>query len=61
MKNKDQLVSYEELLTTQMLQREAIARILEKKGITTQDEILEEVKALKVEMDEKIKKMGRVN
>ncbi len=61
MKNKDQLVSYEELLTTQMLQREAIARILEKKGITTQDEILEEVKALKVEMDEKIKKMGREN
>ena len=34
MKDKNQLVSYDELLTTQMLQIEAIVRILEKKGIT---------------------------
>jgi len=44
-----------------MLEIQALVRILKKKGITTEDEILEEVKALKVEMDEKIKKMGREN
>ena len=44
-----------------MLEIQALIRILKKKGITTEDEILEEVKALKVEMDEKIKKMGREN
>jgi len=44
MKDKNQLVSYEELITTHMRQIEAIARILEKKGIATQDDILEEVK-----------------
>jgi hypothetical protein len=30
-------------------------------GIATQDDILEEVKQLKIEMEEKIKKMGREN
>ena len=44
-----------------MLEIQALIRILNRKGITTEDEILEEVKALKVEMDEKIKKMGREN
>lgn len=40
---------------------QALIRILTKKGITMEDEILDEVKALKVEMEEKIKKMGREN
>jgi len=44
-----------------MLEIQALIRILVKKGITTQDEILEEVKKLKVEMEDKIKKMGREN
>ena len=44
-----------------MLEIQALIRILKKKGITNEDEILEEVKALKVEMEEKIKKMGREN
>ena len=35
--------------------------MVERKGITNKDEILEEVKKLKVEMEEKIKKMGREN
>jgi len=38
-----------------------LIRILKRKGITNEDEILEEVKKLKVEMEEKIKKMGREN
>ena len=44
-----------------MLEIQALIRILKKKGITNEDEILEEVKALKVVMEEKIKKMGREN
>ena len=44
-----------------MLQIEAIARILEKKGIATQDDILEEVKKFKVEMEDKIKRMSKEN
>ena len=41
--DKNQLVSYDELLTAQMLQIERIERILIKKGITTEDELLEEL------------------
>jgi hypothetical protein len=56
-----EIISNQELLVSNMLEIQALIRILEKKGITTEDEILEEVKALKVEMEEKIKKMGREN
>jgi len=44
-----------------MLEIQALIRILKRKGITDENEILEEVKKLKVEMEEKIKKMGREN
>ena len=54
-----QVITNQELLVSNMLEIQALIRILQKKGITTEDEILEEVKALKVEMDEKIKQMGR--
>ena len=57
----NQVVSNQELLVSNMLEIQALIRILKKKGITNEDEILEEVKVLKVEMDEKIKKMGREN
>ena len=43
---KDKFVSNEELLVSNMLEIQALIRILEKKGITNQDEILEEVKKL---------------
>ena len=55
----NKLVSNEELLVSNMLEIQALIRILEKKGITNQDEILAEVKKLQVEMEEKIKRMGR--
>ena len=61
MKDKNQLISYDELLTTQMLQIEGIVRILIKRGIATEDELLEEVRILKMEMAEKIKKMSKGN
>ncbi len=58
---KDKFVSNEELLVSNMLEIQALIRILKRKGITDEAEILEEVKKLKVEMEEKIKKMGREN
>jgi len=38
-----------------------LIRIIEKKGITNRDKILNEVKKIKAEMEKKIKNMGRVN
>jgi hypothetical protein len=61
MSDQNKIVSNEELLVSNMLEIQSLIRILVRKGITTEDEILEEVKALKVEMDEKIRKMGREN
>jgi hypothetical protein len=59
--SKNKIISNEELIVSNMLEIQALIRILKKKGITTEDEILEEVKALKIEMEKKIKKMGREN
>ncbi|MFC2102951.1 hypothetical protein ACFLSS_00815 [Bacteroidota bacterium] len=44
-----------------MLEIQALIRIPERQGITNQEEILKEVKKLKVEMEDKLKKMGREN
>jgi hypothetical protein len=54
-------VSNEELIISSMLEIQPIIRILERKGITSQAEILEEVKALKAEMEEKIKRNSKEN
>jgi len=56
-----EIINNQELLVSNMLEIQALIRILERKGITNYDEILEEVKKLQVEMEEKIKKMGREN
>ena len=56
-----EIISNEELIFSNMIEIQGIIKILTKKGITTEDEILEEVKKLKAEMEAKIKKMGREN
>ena len=56
-----QIVTNQELLVSNMLEIQALIRILSKKGITSEDEILDEVKMLQVEMEEKIKRMQREN
>lgn len=56
-----EIVRNQELLALNILEIQAQIRILEKKGMTNKDEILEEVKKLQVEMEEKIKKMGKEN
>ena len=53
--------SRKELLVSNMLEIQAIIRILKSKGITTEDEILREVQKLKIEMDELVKKMSKEN
>ena len=55
------LVTIEEILFSNMLEIQALIKILERKGLITQDEILAEVEVLKKEMEEKIRRMGREN
>jgi len=50
-----QIVSFEELLMTQVVQQEALTRLLVEKGIFTKEEFLEMVKVV----DREIKKKGR--
>ncbi len=59
--SKNQIVSNEELLVSNMLEIQALIRILERKGITTQSEILEEVVKLKNELVAQVKKNQQTN
>lgn len=47
----ESIATNEELIFSNMLEIQAIIRILTKKGITNEDEILVEVKSLKEEME----------
>ena len=58
---ESEIVSNQELLLSNMLEIQALIRILEKKGITNQKEILEEVKKLKIEMENEMKRMSKEN
>ena len=46
-----QIVSYEELLMSQVVQQEALTRLLVKKGIFSKDEFLEMVRVVNQEMN----------
>ena len=59
--DNNQFISYDKLLSTQMLQIEGVVRILVKKGIATEDELLQEVIILKLEMAEKMRNMSKEN
>ena len=61
MSKDNPLVSWEELAVSTMLEVQALIRILERKELITQDEILEEVEVLKKKMEEKIRRMAREN
>jgi hypothetical protein len=45
-----QIVSFEELLMSQVIQQEALTRLLVEKGIITEDDFLEMVKVVTKEM-----------
>ena len=53
-----QIVSFEELLLSQVVQQEALTRLLVEKGIFTKEEFLEMVKVVDREMRRKSK--GRI-
>jgi len=61
MQNKNQLISNEELLVSNMLEIQAVIKILTRQGITTEDEIMEEIKKLRDEVNDKVKIMGKEN
>jgi len=61
MPDKNQMVTNQELIVSNMHKIQAIIRILKQKGITTEDEILREVQKLKVEMDELVIMMSMEN
>jgi len=50
-----QIVSFEELLMAQVIQQEALTRLLIEKGIFTKEELLEMVKTVNREMKKKVK------
>ena len=56
-----EIVNNTEQLVSNMLEIQALIRLLERKGIITQVEILGEVKKLQAEMGEKVRKSGREN
>ena len=49
------IISNQELLVSNMLEIQAIIKILTRKGITNEDEIMEEIKKLQDEVNEKVK------
>jgi uncharacterized protein YqgQ len=51
-----QVVSFEKLLMSQVVQQEALSRLLVGKGIFTKEEFLEMVKIISIEMKNKRKK-----
>lgn len=55
------IVTNDELIYSNMLEIQAIIRILTKKGITTENEIMEEVVKIRDEVNAKIKKLGKEN
>ena len=59
--NNNNLVSNDELILSNMLEIQALIRILTRKGLTTEDEILREVVKLKDEMEAQVKKNSNEN
>lgn len=57
----NKLVSNEELILSNMLEIQALIRILTKKGLTTEDEILREVVKDKDELEAQVKKNQQTN
>ena len=55
------LVPLDELIASNVLQLEAIVRILVRKGITTENEILDELRKVQSEMNDKLNQSKKLN
>ncbi len=51
--NPRQVVTFEELLRAMMLEQDALRRVLVRKGLLTNEEVLEEIKVVRMEMEGK--------
>lgn len=61
MSENNRLITDQELLVSNMLEVQAMIRILCKKGITTEDEVMQEIVKLKEEMEQKMKDSQKLN
>jgi len=61
MNDKNQIVTNDEMLLSNMVQLEAITRLLIKKEIITNDEFFQEIENVKVEIEEKVSKNKKMN
>ena len=50
---REQVATFEELLMTVLYEQEALRRVLVRKGVLTNEEVLEEVKAVRGELEAK--------
>jgi len=48
-----QVVTFEELLRAMMMEQDALRRVLVRKGVLTNEEVLEEIKVVRREMEGK--------
>ena len=55
------IVPLDELIASNVLQLEAIVRILVRKVITTEDEILDELRRVQSEMNDKLNQSKKLN
>ncbi len=53
--DKREMVSFEELLISNMYEQEALVLLLEEKGILTRGEVLEKIKQLRVAKEAEVK------
>lgn len=61
MSKDKKLVTFEGLAVSDTLKIQAVFKILERKGLITPEEVLDEVGVLKEVMNDKIRRMGRKN
>ena len=55
---KDETVSLQELLVTSLAQTDAVAKLLIEKGVFTQDEFMEKIKAERATYQAMLEKVG---
>ena len=61
MADKKSLVTHEEIMLSNLVEIEAMRRVLVHKGIITEQEVFEQVKIVRAEMEEKIRQMNKEN
>jgi flagellar motor switch protein FliG len=55
------IVTNDELIYSNMLEIQALIRILTRIGITTEDEIMQEIEKIRDEVNDKLRKLGKEN